>query len=141
MVPPPDSPLDFCTLGMFIIGASSPPSPLTPAPTPHSASTDEIHFPPPTPPQYDVLGGAGSYAALGARLLSPPPHSRRVGWIVDAGHDLPAAVRATIARWDTACRVRETPGRATTRGWNGYGAHEARGMLCVCGGERGLTRG
>ncbi|CAN9154115.1 unnamed protein product [Alternaria alternata] len=47
--------IDFCTLGMFII--------------------DEIEFPPPKPTVKDIVGGAGSYSALGARIFSPPPQS------------------------------------------------------------------
>ncbi|KAI9739187.1 MAG: hypothetical protein M1834_007400 [Cirrosporium novae-zelandiae] len=99
-------PIDFCTLGMLII--------------------DEIHYLPPKPPVYDVIGGAGSYAAIGARLHSPPPLSRSVGWVVDAGSDFPTKLRQVIKSWDTSCLVRETPGRLTTRGWNGYGDDEER---------------
>ncbi|PVI01832.1 Ribokinase-like protein [Periconia macrospinosa] len=98
--------IDFCTLGMFII--------------------DEIEFPPPKPPVKDILGGAGSYSALGARLFSPPPRSKSVGWIVDCGSDFPSELRDTIAKWDTGVVMRETPQRLTTRGWNGYGDNEHR---------------
>lgn len=72
--------LDFVTLGMFII--------------------DEIHFPtladrvtPTRPPALDILGGAGSYSALGARILSPGSLAARVGWVVDAGSDFPRQLR------------------------------------------------
>ncbi|QGI85250.1 unnamed protein product [Fusarium fujikuroi] len=68
--------IDFVTMGMFII--------------------DDIDFIPPTPPVKDILGGAGTYSALGARLFSPPPKSASVGWILHDGL------------------------RLTTRGWNGY---------------------
>ncbi|KAJ4353560.1 uncharacterized protein N0V89_005290 [Didymosphaeria variabile] len=98
--------MDFCTLGMFII--------------------DEIEFAPPKPPVRDILGGAGSYSALGARIFSPPPRSKAVGWIVDCGSDFPAALRETIASWETGVLIRETPERLTTRGWNGYGDNEHR---------------
>ncbi|CAI6330896.1 unnamed protein product [Periconia digitata] len=98
--------VDFCTLGMFII--------------------DEIEFPPPKPPVKDILGGAGSYSALGARLFSPPPRSKSVGWVVDCGSDFPGELRETIAAWDTGVVLRETPERLTTRGWNGYGDNEHR---------------
>lgn len=90
-------------------------------------SIDEIEFPPPKPPVKDILGGAGSYSALGARLFCPPPQSKSVGWIVDCGSDFPDELRETIARWDTGVVMRETPHRLTTRGWNGYGEHEHRG--------------
>ncbi|KAK3201367.1 hypothetical protein GRF29_185g752976 [Pseudopithomyces chartarum] len=98
--------IDFCTLGMFII--------------------DEIEFAPPKPPVRDILGGAGSYSALGARIFSPPPRSKTVGWIVDCGSDFPQELRETIASWDTGVLIRETPDRLTTRGWNGYGENEHR---------------
>ncbi|KAF2821181.1 Ribokinase-like protein [Ophiobolus disseminans] len=98
--------IDFCTLGMFII--------------------DEIEFPPPKPPEKDILGGAGSYSALGARIFSPAPKSKSVGWIVDCGSDFPLELREFIAQWETGVVIRETPDRLTTRGWNGYGEHEHR---------------
>ncbi|KAF2265929.1 Ribokinase-like protein [Lojkania enalia] len=98
--------IDFCTLGMFII--------------------DEIEFPPPIPPVTNIIGGAGSYSALGARIFSPPPKSRAVGWIVDCGSDFPSELRQSIAQWDTGCLLRETPRRLTTRGWNSYGENEHR---------------
>jgi hypothetical protein len=90
---------------------------------------DEIHFPSPKPSVYNVLGGAGSYAALGARLFSPPPASKSVAWIVDAGSDFPDEIRKVIQSWNTGCCIRETPGRLTTRGWNSYGPSGYRGML------------
>ncbi|KAL2153360.1 hypothetical protein VTH82DRAFT_4515 [Thermothelomyces myriococcoides] len=92
--------IDFVTLGMFII--------------------DEIEFPPPRPPARDVLGGAGSYSALGARLFSPPPSSKTVGWIVDQGSDFPPQVKSQIDSWQTSALFRYDPSRLTTRGWNGY---------------------
>ncbi|KAI9794729.1 MAG: hypothetical protein M1833_007386 [Piccolia ochrophora] len=101
-----DDTIEFCTLGMFII--------------------DDIHFPPPKPSVMDILGGAGTYSALGARLFSPEPMSRKVGWVVDAGSDFPNQIRETIKRWNTSCVIRETPERLTTRGWNEYGEGEKR---------------
>ncbi|KAF2999020.1 hypothetical protein E8E13_008136 [Curvularia kusanoi] len=100
------STIDFCTLGMFII--------------------DEIEFPPPKPPATDIVGGAGSYSALGARIFSPPPQSKSVGWIVDCGSDFPDELRDFIASWESGAVIRETPHRLTTRGWNGYGENEHR---------------
>ena len=96
----------FTTLGMFIL--------------------DEIHPLPPSEAQLNVIGGAGTYSALGARLFCPPPLSRSVGWIVDAGDDFPDEVRETIDEWETGCVMRKRHGK-TTRGWNGYGEREVRG--------------
>ncbi|KAL6704912.1 hypothetical protein ACN47E_007457 [Coniothyrium glycines] len=98
--------IDFCTLGMFII--------------------DEIEFAPPRPPVKDIIGGAGSYSALGARIFLPSPESKRVGWIIDCGSDFPSELRDSIAHWDTGVLFRETPHRLTTRGWNSYGENEHR---------------
>ncbi|OAA68536.1 carbohydrate/purine kinase [Niveomyces insectorum RCEF 264] len=104
---PPDGIVDFVTLGMFII--------------------DDIEYLPPRPPVRDILGGAGSYAALGARLFSPPPQlSRGVGWIVDQGSDFPPAISDLVSSWQTAVVMRHDPKRLTTRGWNGYDAAERR---------------
>ncbi|KAI2469872.1 Ribokinase-like protein [Annulohypoxylon bovei var. microspora] len=98
--------IDFVTLGMFII--------------------DEIEYLPPTPPVKDILGGAGAYSALGARLFSPPPLSSSVGWIIDKGSDFPAALEDLISTWETSVLMRPTPERLTTRGWNGYDEHQNR---------------
>ncbi|KAF2231030.1 Ribokinase-like protein [Viridothelium virens] len=89
----------FATLGMFII--------------------DDIHPLPPQPPQLNIIGGAGTYSALGARLFWPPPNSWRIGWIVDEGDDFPSEVREEVDKWQTGCRFRKRKG-LTTRGWNGY---------------------
>ena len=99
----------FTSLGMFII--------------------DEIHYPPPTPPQFNVAGGAGTYSAVGARLFCPPPLSRGIGCIVDVGDDFPNDVRATLNAWETGClmRTREGP---TTRGWNSFNEDGVRGEFC-----------
>ncbi|KFY93849.1 hypothetical protein V498_04233 [Pseudogymnoascus sp. VKM F-4517 (FW-2822)] len=84
---------------------------------------DEIQYPPPKPPQYNVLGGAGAYSALGARIASPAPfESKKVGWIVDRGSDFPPDQTALINSWQTSCLLRTDPSRLTTRGFNGYDA-------------------
>jgi hypothetical protein len=99
--------IDFVSLGMLII--------------------DEIEFPS-KPSVYNILGGAGTYSAVGARLLSPGFLSRSVGWVADAGNDFPESLRNVINSWKTGCYWRETPERKSTRGWNGYGENEHRGQ-------------
>lgn len=89
---------------------------------------DDIYPPPTAPdqtPRTNVVGGAGTYSAIGARLLSSPPSSKSVGWIVDTGTDFPPDLRSTIDSWQTSCllRPRNAP---TTRGWNGYGENDHR---------------
>ncbi|KAI0523684.1 Ribokinase-like protein [Xylaria bambusicola] len=91
-----------------------------------SSNQDDIEFIPPTPPVKDVLGGAGTFSALGARLLSPPPRSGSVGWVVDKGSDFPPDLETLIMSWGTSVLLRETPERLTTRGWNGYDEHQNR---------------
>lgn len=92
------------------------------------SSTDDI-YPPPTAedqtPQNDIIGGAGTYSAIGARLFSPPPESKSVGWIVDTGTDFPADVNDTINSWETGVLLRPRDA-LTTRGWNGYGENDHR---------------
>lgn len=63
---------------------------------------------------------------IGARLFSPPPLSRNIGWIVDAGRDFPSAIRKQLLALDTWLNIRETPERLTTRGWNSYGPEDHR---------------
>ncbi|KAI2635395.1 Ribokinase-like protein [Xylaria nigripes] len=103
--------IHFVTLGMFII--------------------DEIEFLPPMPPVKNILGGGGTYAALGARLFSPPPRSQSVGWIVDKGSDFPQDLEDKISSWGTSVLLRETPERLTTRAWNGYGEREKRAFQYI----------
>ncbi|KAI1853266.1 hypothetical protein JX266_001972 [Neoarthrinium moseri] len=91
-----------------------------------NTSQDEIEYLPPTPPVKDILGGAGTYSALGARLFSPAPESASVGWIIDQGSDFPAALTTLADTWETSVLYRSDPERLTTRGWNGYDEHEHR---------------
>lgn len=101
--------MDFVTLGMLII--------------------DDIYYPIPRLPSRDVLGGAGSYAALGARLIAGEARSRAVGWTIHEGDDFPEALEEQIASWETNCNWIRTPHRLTTRGLNVYKQSEVRGKL------------
>ncbi|QSS58513.1 MAK32 protein [Histoplasma capsulatum] len=73
---PLGSNISFCTLGMFII--------------------DEIEFPAPRPLLKNIIGGAGAYAAVGARMLAGKEHSRSTSgilhqnfaWIITLFHNL-----------------------------------------------------
>ncbi|KAE8554422.1 hypothetical protein EYB25_002961 [Talaromyces marneffei] len=102
----PEIDVDFCTLGMFII--------------------DDIEFKPPTPSVHGIIGGAGSFAVVGARMVAGNDHGKAVSWIVDAGSDFPPDMMSTILSWNTGCVIREDKGRLTTRAWNGYGENEKR---------------
>ncbi|KAL2006388.1 hypothetical protein VTN00DRAFT_9056 [Thermoascus crustaceus] len=98
--------IEFCTLGMFIL--------------------DDIEFGGSIPPVKGVLGGAASFAVVGARLVAGKEHSQSVSWIVDMGSDFPPEVLGVIKSWGTRCVIREDKGRLTTRAWNGYGPNEKR---------------
>ncbi|KAL4986185.1 Ribokinase-like protein [Aspergillus falconensis] len=98
--------VEFCTLGMFIL--------------------DDIDFEGPQPSVKNVIGGAASFAVIGARLAAGKEYSRSVSWIVDVGSDFPPEVLDVIKAWDTDCVIRRDPGRLTTRAWNGYGPNEKR---------------
>lgn len=88
--------------------------------------SDEIHYQPPKPSVYDILGGAGTYSALGARLFSPPPSSKTIGWIIDRGSDFPDSLDTEIRGWSTSALIRTDLNRLTTRGWNSLDASETR---------------
>ncbi|KAK2861271.1 hypothetical protein FQN49_004379 [Arthroderma sp. PD_2] len=100
--------------------------PVSPPKLTEGRRLDEIEYEPPTPSVRDIIGGAGSFAAIGARLAAGKEHSRSVGWIVDTGYDFPDHVRDLIASWKTHCVFREDLSRQTTKGWNGYEANEKR---------------
>ncbi|KAF8249936.1 Ribokinase-like protein [Wilcoxina mikolae CBS 423.85] len=89
---------------------------------------DEIHYGAPSDRKVanDVIGGAGTFGVLGARLFSPPPLSKTVGWIVDAGYDFPADCLAQLEALQTHLVLRQTPERLTTRGWNSYESGDQR---------------
>lgn len=104
----------FCTLGMFII--------------------DEIEFNTQSGPSKSIIGGAGTYAALGARLVAGHEDANLVSWIIDVGSDFSPEFRMMIESWRTDCRFRVDASRLTTRAWNGYGANESRGESHRLGG-------
>ncbi|CDR39907.1 CYFA0S04e00430g1_1 [Cyberlindnera fabianii] len=98
----------FSSMGMFII--------------------DEIHFPQDSgrDSHYNVIGGGGTYGALGARIITTHTRAQRVGWIIDKGSDFPEEVERYLRTWNTGAVWRDTPERLTTRGWNLYGDRDFR---------------
>jgi sugar/nucleoside kinase (ribokinase family) len=89
---------------------------------------DDIYPPPSAPdqtPQINIMGGAGTFSAIGARLFSPPPRSKSVGWIIDAGTDFPDELRNLVSSWNTGVLI-QPRNALTTRGWNGYGENDHR---------------
>jgi hypothetical protein len=89
---------------------------------------DDIYFPIPRLPVTGILGGAGSYAALGARLFRRPPKSHKISWTVHLGSDFPDNLRQEIDSWETSCNFISTPERLTTQSLNIYGENEYRGI-------------
>ena len=74
-----------------------------------------------------ILGGAGTYAVVGARLISPGIVSQQIGWVVHVGYDFPFSIRKEIESWNIHTRFVETPNRRTTRALNTY-AGDLRGF-------------
>ncbi|KAJ5917688.1 hypothetical protein N7466_011242 [Penicillium verhagenii] len=117
----PAGEVEFCTLGMFIIGPRQPDT-YGFIPT----WIDDIEFGGSRPDVKNVLGGAASFAVVGARLVAGSKHGRGVSWIVDVGSDFPPETLAVIKSWGTDCVIREDNTRLTTRAWNGYHPNEKR---------------
>ncbi|OKO93317.1 Protein MAK32 [Penicillium subrubescens] len=87
---------------------------------------DDIEFGGSRPAVKNILGGAASFAVIGARLVAGSAHARSVSWIVDVGSDFPPETLAVIQSWGTDCVIRKDHGRLTTRAWNGYHPDEKR---------------
>lgn len=101
---------------------------------------DDIHFPAPRPPVVGIIGGAGSWAALGARLFRQPPSAELVGWVIHAGSDFPSQLENEIISWSTSGDIIRTPERLTTRGLNTYVNSDHRGIcFSISNKETGLT--
>ena len=111
-------PLDFVSLGMLIIGKF-----LGRAPKAMTDFSDDIHHPDRSP-MLNVLGGAGTYATMGARLFRPKDDGvnipETVAFVIHAGSDFPAEVETEIRSWNTSSLIVRTSDRLTTRGLNVY---------------------
>jgi len=86
---------------------------------------DDVFYSDSRPPMMDVLGGAGTYATMGARLFhnatsADSSSGKYVGFVVHAGSDFPEEIRTEIKGWNSGTTIIETPGRLTTRGKNVY---------------------
>lgn len=94
----------FTSLGMFII--------------------DEINFP---ELKLDgILGGGGTFAIFGSRMILSSKESNKCSWIVDIGSDCPAEILTELKSWNTGGVFRFDNSRRCTRGWNDYGDNEFR---------------
>lgn len=72
----------------------------------------------------NIVGGAGPYAIVGARMAGGPHHS--VSGIIDRGSDFPESVQQQIDSWDTDVVFRTDGSRKTTRGRNIYDENHVR---------------
>lgn len=77
---------------------------------------DDIYYPIPRAPVLNIIGGAGTYAILGARIVKGS--GKGLGFTVHAGSDFPKEIREEIDSWITECNFINTPERLTTRGVN-----------------------
>lgn len=106
----PVRPANFVTFGMFIV--------------------DDIEWQSSKgkAPKHNLIGGAGTYAVLGARLASSPCQilSKNIAWIVDVGSDFPPEIKTTIDTWNTDCIYRNDNTRLTTKAINTYGDNDYR---------------
>ena len=80
----------------------------------------------------NVLGGAGVYAALGARIFKgkgvhDEKDSKSIGIIVHQGSDFPLDAKAELESWQLSSLFSKTPQRLTTRGKNTYTRDGVRG--------------
>ena len=77
-------------------------------------------------PMLNKLGGAGTYATMGARLFraqgdtSSVHYPRDIGFVVHAGSDFPKDAKTELESWNTKSLIVQTPERLTTRGRNMY---------------------
>ncbi|CCG83537.1 putative PfkB family carbohydrate kinase [Taphrina deformans PYCC 5710] len=65
----------------------------------------------------DIIGGAGTYAAIGSRVFTAPGET---GFVVDYGNDVPGSVETTIDGLGLSLLVRRDNRRKCTRGLNTY---------------------
>lgn len=97
--------LIFCSLGLFII--------------------DEIHFSNGRS-LFDVLGGGGTFAIVGSRIVLGNRYSKRCGWVVDIGNDCLQVIEEKLKSWNTGGVYRYHRNRTCNHGWNKYGTNEFR---------------
>lgn len=98
----------FSTLGLFII--------------------DENRYPESSgrPSEHDIIGGGGSYAVLGARMVAGAERASRITGIIDKGRDFPDAVQRQLETWGAGWVFKEDPTRLTSRGANIYDENDVR---------------
>lgn len=72
------------------------------------------------------IGGAGTFATVGAGIVTSTQDRKRVGFIVDKGSDFPDECEDQLRQYSLGIRWRSTPERKTTRALNVYGTNDER---------------
>lgn len=85
---------------------------------------DEIHTR--TNSYANIIGGAGTYATLGAGIVLPRSHRKKVSFICDEGHDFSRTMKQEIESWSMGVIFRKNPQRETTKAWNKFVNNEER---------------
>lgn len=79
------------------------------------------------------MGGAGTFAAVGALMVAGREQGKRVSHIIDAGHDFPVEHRKELQRWGTDACFREHEDRLTVRAWNQYNGDDESASKLISG--------
>lgn len=98
----------FCSMGMLII--------------------DEIRYPSGSgkTPIKDIIGGGGTFAILGARIVAGRQNAHLITGVIDEGNDFPDHVKQKLENWNCGLKFRKDEKRKTTRGENVYDEHGTR---------------
>lgn len=102
-----ESPI-FTSLGMFIIDENEYPSSWN------------------RPSEYNIIGGAGSYSIVGARIIAGKKYGHLITGVIDRGYDFPQEVQQELDSWGTGILFRTDNSRMTTRGKNTYDENNIR---------------
>lgn len=104
----------FTSLGMFIIDENQ---------YPESSQKEPIQ---------NIIGGGGTYAIIGSRIIAGAKNSKQVCGIIDKGYDFPIEVEEEILSWDSGIIWKEDLSRMTTRGINIYNEEGIRNFKYKC---------
>ena len=75
------------------------------------------------------MGGAGTFAAVGARIAAGNENAESISFVLDEGSDFPPSFHEIVQSWGISCTFRKDTNRLTTRAWNGYDEDDRRGWL------------
>lgn len=85
---------------------------------------DELHYE--SKSLSNIIGGAGTFAALGAGLHLAYKDRFKCGFILDEGYDFPPETHEEMMAWGLGIMVRKDVNRQTTVGWNQFVNNETR---------------